>query len=50
MRLTPDGEAFGRVHGFEEEGGAPDRIRACDLRLRRETLYPAELRARGCGL
>ena len=26
--------------------GAPDRIRTCDLRLRRPTLYPAELRAR----
>ena len=25
--------------------GAPDRIRTCDLRLRRATLYPAELRA-----
>ena len=27
-------------------GGAPDRIRTCDLRLRRATLYPAELRVR----
>ena len=27
--------------------GAPDRIRTCDLWLRRPTLYPAELRARG---
>ena len=26
--------------------GAPDRIRTCDLRLRRPTLYPTELRAR----
>ena len=26
--------------------GAPDRIRTCDLCLRRATLYPAELRAR----
>ncbi len=25
--------------------GAPDTIRTCDLLLRRETLYPAELRA-----
>ena len=25
--------------------GAPDRIRTCGLRLRRPTLYPAELRA-----
>jgi hypothetical protein len=24
---------------------APDRIRTCDLRFRRPTLYPAELRA-----
>ena len=27
------------------ENGAPDRIRTCGLRLRRPTLYPAELRA-----
>src|SRR5688500_7574586 len=27
--------------------GAPDRIRTCDLWLRRPTLYPAELRALG---
>ena len=27
--------------------GAPDRIRTCDLRLRRATLYPTELRAHG---
>ena len=26
------------------ENGAPIRIRTCDLRLRRATLYPAELR------
>ena len=26
--------------------GAPDRIRTCDLRLRRASLYPAELRVR----
>ena len=25
--------------------GAPDRSRTCDLRLRRPTLYPTELRA-----
>ena len=29
------------------EGGAPDRSRTCDLWLRKPTLYPAELRARG---
>ena len=28
--------------------GAPDRIRTCDLCLRRAALYPAELRVRGC--
>ena len=27
------------------KGGAPGRIRTCDLPLRRRTLYPAELRA-----
>jgi hypothetical protein len=27
--------------------GTPDRIRTCDLWLRRPTLYPAELRAHG---
>jgi hypothetical protein len=26
-------------------GSAPDRIRTCDLRFRRPTLYPTELRA-----
>jgi hypothetical protein len=31
--------------GGPEEGGTPDRIRTCDLLLRRQTLYPAELRA-----
>src|SRR5207249_4633231 len=30
-----------------EGGSAPDRIRTCDLRFRRPTLYPAELRALG---
>ena len=29
--------------------GAPDRIRTCDLCLRRAALYPAELRVRGPG-
>ncbi len=31
----------------EEKGGAPDKIRTCDLLLRRQALYPSELRARG---
>ena len=30
-----------------DTGSAPDRIRTCDLRFRRPTLYPTELRARG---
>ena len=30
-----------------QEDGAPDRIRTCDLWLRRPTLYPTELRAPG---
>ena len=29
-----------------EELGAPDKIRTCDLLLRRQALYPSELRAR----
>src|SRR5438270_10035180 len=32
--------------GTVGRGSARDRIRTCDLRLRRPTLYPAELRAR----
>ena len=34
------------MFGTDFGGGAPDRIRTCDLRLRRATLYPAELRVR----
>ena len=30
---------------FMNKIGAPDRIRTCGLRLRRQSLYPAELRA-----
>src|ERR1700693_4614963 len=30
-----------------KKNGAPDRIRTCDLCLRRAALYPAELRVRG---
>lgn len=32
-----------------ESDNAPDRIRTCDLRFRRPTLYPAELRAQDSG-
>ena len=31
---------------LQRKNGAPDTIRTCDLRLRRATLYPAELRVR----
>jgi hypothetical protein len=34
-----------QVRGFH--GSAPERIRTSDLRFRRPTLYPAELRAQG---
>ena len=40
-----DGESCGLPRTAAEAGGAPDRIRTCGLRLRRPTLYPAELRA-----
>ena len=36
---------------FKGNNGAPDRIRTCDLCLRRAALYPAELRVpNGCDL
>ena len=38
------GAAYRRIHGRNDD--APDRIRTCDLRLRRPTLYPAELQTR----
>jgi len=40
FRLVPDS-----ILSFHGNFGAPDRIRTCDLCLRRATLYPAELRA-----
>ena len=48
-RGLPDFRALTQA-GFVEPGGsggggAPDRIRTCGLRLRRPSLYPAELRA-----
>ena len=36
-----------QVSVMVEENGAPDRIRTCDLCLRRAALYPAELRVPG---
>src|SRR5881296_2618928 len=38
----PQGRRRGRASAAWH---APDRIRTCDLRFRRPTLYPAELRA-----
>ena len=40
-------QRFSRDFCFSDtsKDGAPDRIRTCDLRLRRPTLYPTELRA-----
>ena len=35
-----------KQHALSVVGGAPGKSRTCDLRLRRPTLYPAELRAR----
>src|SRR4051812_39025665 len=55
-RTTPCGagaprrDAGGPLGSPTDSGSAAsarDRIRTCDLRLRRPTLYPAELRARG---
>src|SRR5919109_2295282 len=49
------GALAGDIEGGEEKSdyrgfrSAPDRIRTCDLRFRRPTLYPAELRARAAG-
>ena len=43
IRLLPIGE---RWYAVEVWDGAPERIRTSDLLLRRQTLYPAELRAR----
>src|SRR5688500_18138163 len=42
--LTTDARGF--LSRLCVKSGAPDRIRTCGLRLRRPTLYPAELRAR----
>jgi hypothetical protein len=42
--------SFRRICGqIAGRGSAPDRIRTCDLRFRRPTLYPTELRARDPG-
>jgi len=43
-RPNPDPLSLGPKFD-REKIGAPDRIRTCDLRFRRPTLYPAELRA-----
>lgn len=38
-----------QIVGFLGRSGTPGKIRTYDIRLRRPTLYPAELRARGRG-
>jgi hypothetical protein len=43
----PENEKPCGVQGFR--GSAPERIRTSDLRFRRPTLYPAELRAQDSG-
>src|SRR3984957_12749185 len=42
-RPATDQDSAGNIQVFEVIGG-PDTIRTCDLRLRRATLYPTELR------
>ena len=38
-------KSLAKVRGDPAESYAPERIRTSDLRFRRPTLYPAELRA-----
>ena len=52
--LTPEdtfdadyGQLLERVCKVTVRGGAPCTTRTCDLLVRSQTLYPAELRARG---
>jgi hypothetical protein len=40
---SPENDENREMRGLRRS--APDRIRTCDLRFRRPTLYPAELRA-----
>ena len=52
-RVRPRGVAGPVQDGLSRSAldrNAPDRIRTCDLSLRRRTLYPAELRALGASL
>lgn len=44
--VTPPSRLLSPLVQLLETLGAPGRIRTCDLRLRRPSLYPAELRAR----
>ena len=45
MRATRLDHGDGRLE--RDRVNAPDRIRTCDLRFRRPTLYPTELQALG---
>jgi hypothetical protein len=42
--------ALGRIPRLHSQIGAPDRNRTCDHLLRRQMLYPTELRAQPCTL
>ena len=45
VRAQPGGDLLGVLRGIASgRAGDPDRIRTCDLPLRRRSLYPAELR------
>src|SRR5215204_2386952 len=51
-RSTSSAAVLSRIcfsRGTRFNGGAPGRARTCNLRLRRPTLYPVELRARDTG-
>ena len=47
--LSARDEVPANAHDLSESSSAPERIRTSDLRFRRPTLYPAELRAQGNG-
>ena len=44
--LTKIAAENGKLKG-QQSGTTPDRIRTCDLRFRKPSLYPSELRALG---
>jgi hypothetical protein len=44
LSFVPEHSGNEQADQHFESNGAPDRIRTCDLCLRRAALYPAELR------